>query len=111
MNLFVESTEQSFNLGTIVRRFYWSPLQIDAVFLAGPSQDVPTKLFAIINMDTLHHPPAWPAGREAQPVKTLLLRQNRMRDAQTDRHDVRWVQRDVNTDYHATEYINCQRYP
>src|SRR5712691_1752615 len=111
MDLFVESAQQSFNVGAIVRRLHRAPFKIDAVFLTGALQHVAAKLSAIIGVDALHHAPAGPTGRKAQPGQPLLLWQDRMDDAQTNRHAVRWVQRDVNADHYPTEDIDSQSYP
>src|SRR6266498_2391519 len=111
MDLFVESAQQSFNVGAVVRRLHRTPFKIDAVFLTSALQHVPAKLSAIISVDALHHAPARPTGRMAQPGQPLLLWQDRMRDAQTNRHTVRWVQRDENADHHPAEDIDRQSYP
>ena len=94
-----------------MRRLHRSPFEINAVFPTSALQHVPAKLSAVISVYPLHHTPAWPAGREAKPGQPLLLRQNRVSDAQTNRHAVGRLQRDVNTHHHPTEHINGQRYP
>ena len=72
---------------------------------------VPAELSAVISMDALHHTPAGPAGREAEPGQPLLLWQNRVSDAQTNRHAVGRLQRDIDAHHHPTEHINGQSYP
>src|SRR6266511_4606507 len=108
MDLFVESAQQSFNVGAVVRRFHRTPFKINVVFFTGALQHVPAKLSAIISVYPLHHTPASPGSRETQPGEPLLLGQDRMCDAETNRHAVRWFQRDVNADYHPTEHIDCE---
>src|SRR5260370_7699221 len=98
-------------MGAVVRRLHRSPFKIDAVFLTGALQHVPAKLSGIVGVDALHHAPAGPTGRKAQPGQPLLLWQDRMDDAQTNRHAVRWVQRNINADHHPTEDIDSQTYP
>src|ERR1700682_609286 len=111
MDLFVESAQQPFNVSAVMRRLYRTPFKIDVVFLAGALQHVAAKLSAVISVYALHHAPTRPASRETQLGKPLFLGQDRKGDAQTNRHAVRWFQRDVNTDHHSTEDIDSQSHP
>jgi hypothetical protein len=77
-----------------------TPLDIDAVHLAGISQGLAAELSRIVQVDRRHHTKAGPLRFDSMIVEPTLFRQNGMGKALAGRKITRRIHRNVISRYH-----------